>query len=245
MAMLRAFLLLLPCGVVAGDPAGVARVEEDMSGTHKFFMLRERPHRVAQRVIRWSACTLQAQIKRWPDFELPAGSGSNDALDALEAAKDDEAGGGLVEEWDKHMEGFTPELLLTFPLPGRSDEFFYEDIPENSPPVLIRGGFFASASEALLCSSTFRRFVGFRILHRRLCISRSPRRVNTMAMKLAMILTKAVDDDGDHEDGGDDYSFSDDDAAVEDDDDKLKMIMMMMAMVLVLVRMGVRYCPYG
>ncbi|CAE7221978.1 unnamed protein product, partial [Symbiodinium microadriaticum] len=43
--------------------------------------------------------------------------------------------------------GFTPELLLTFPLPGRSDEFFYEDIPENSPPVLIRGGFFASASE--------------------------------------------------------------------------------------------------
>mmetsp|Transcript_100698 Transcript_100698/g.139915 ORF Transcript_100698/g.139915 Transcript_100698/m.139915 type:complete len:254 (+) Transcript_100698:24-785(+) len=109
MAMLRAFLLLLPCGVVAGDPAGVARVEED--------------------------------------FELPAGSGSNDALDALEAAKDDEAGGGLVEEWDKHMEGFTPELLLTFPLPGRSDEFFYEDIPENSPPVLIRGGFFASASE--------------------------------------------------------------------------------------------------
>ena len=77
----------------------------------------------------------------------------------------------------------------------------------------------------------------------RLCISRSPRRVNTMAMKLAMILTKAVDDDGDHEDGGDDYSFSDDDAAVEDDDDKLKMIMMMMAMVLVLVRMGVRYCP--
>lgn len=24
-------------------------------------------------------------------------------------------------------QGFTPELLLTFPLPGRSDEFFYED----------------------------------------------------------------------------------------------------------------------
>ncbi|CAE7194676.1 TMED7, partial [Symbiodinium sp. KB8] len=95
--------------VLAGDPAGVARAEQD--------------------------------------FELPAGSGPNDALDALEAAKDDEAGGGLVEEWDKHMEGFTPELLLTFPLPGRSDEFFYEDIPENSPPVLIRGGFFASASE--------------------------------------------------------------------------------------------------
>jgi len=25
-----------------------------------------------------------------------------------------------------HRQGFTPELLLTFPLPGRSDEFFYE-----------------------------------------------------------------------------------------------------------------------
>mmetsp|Transcript_170 Transcript_170/g.440 ORF Transcript_170/g.440 Transcript_170/m.440 type:complete len:268 (+) Transcript_170:90-893(+) len=58
-----------------------------------------------------------------------------------------EAGSGLVEEWDKHMEGFVPELLLTFPLPARSDEFFYEDLPEGSPPVLIRGGFFASASE--------------------------------------------------------------------------------------------------
>lgn len=53
---------------------------------------------------------------------------------------------GLVEEWDKHMEGFVPELLLTFPLAPRSDEFFYEDLPEG-PPILIRGGFFAAASE--------------------------------------------------------------------------------------------------
>jgi len=52
--------------------------------------------------------------------------------------------GGLVEEWDKHMEGFTPELLLTFPLPPRTDEYFYEDV---TPPVLIRGGFFASSKE--------------------------------------------------------------------------------------------------
>mmetsp|Transcript_103018 Transcript_103018/g.320423 ORF Transcript_103018/g.320423 Transcript_103018/m.320423 type:complete len:189 (+) Transcript_103018:222-788(+) len=44
------------------------------------------------------------------------------------------------------MEGFVPELLLTFPLPPRTDEFFYEDVPPG-PPVLIRGGFFASASE--------------------------------------------------------------------------------------------------
>jgi len=52
--------------------------------------------------------------------------------------------GGLVEEWDNHMEGFTPELLLTFPLSPRTDEYFYEDV---TPPVLIRGGFFASSKE--------------------------------------------------------------------------------------------------
>merc|ERR1712194_65913 len=44
------------------------------------------------------------------------------------------------------MEGFMPELLLTFPLPARTDEFFYEDVPEGEP-IVIRGGFFAAASE--------------------------------------------------------------------------------------------------
>jgi hypothetical protein len=52
--------------------------------------------------------------------------------------------GGLVEEWDRHMEGFVPELLLTFPLSSRTDEFFYEDV---TPPILMRGGFFASSKE--------------------------------------------------------------------------------------------------
>lgn len=52
----------------------------------------------------------------------------------------------LVAEWDKHMEGFNPELLLTFPLSPRTDEFFYEDVPPG-PSILLRGGFFASSSE--------------------------------------------------------------------------------------------------
>lgn len=65
--------------------------------------------------------------------------------DAAAAASDDVVQEGLVDEWDSHMEGFVPELLLTFPLPSRSDEFFFEDLPEG-PPVLIRGGFFASVS---------------------------------------------------------------------------------------------------
>lgn len=53
----------------------------------------------------------------------------------------------LVDEWDTHMEGFNPELLLTFPIAARTEEFFYEEIPQGSPPVLVRGGFFAASSE--------------------------------------------------------------------------------------------------
>mmetsp|Transcript_90165 Transcript_90165/g.254299 ORF Transcript_90165/g.254299 Transcript_90165/m.254299 type:complete len:281 (+) Transcript_90165:97-939(+) len=72
---------------------------------------------------------------------------TGDAADEVaRVAANDGFDPGLIEEWGKHMEGFVPELLLTFPLPARSDEFFYEDVPEG-PPVLIRGGFFASASE--------------------------------------------------------------------------------------------------
>lgn len=52
----------------------------------------------------------------------------------------------LIDEWDVHMADFTPELLLTVPLPARTDEFFYEDVPKG-PPVLIRGGFFASSED--------------------------------------------------------------------------------------------------
>lgn len=52
--------------------------------------------------------------------------------------------GRLVQEWDQHMQGFVPELLLTFPLPARTDEFFFEEV---TPPAFIRGGFFATSAE--------------------------------------------------------------------------------------------------
>jgi len=51
---------------------------------------------------------------------------------------------GLVEEWEHYMDGFTPDILLTFPLPARTVEEFYEDV---DPPFVLRGGFFASSSE--------------------------------------------------------------------------------------------------
>jgi len=51
---------------------------------------------------------------------------------------------GLVEEWEHYMDGFTPDILLTFPLSARTDEYFYEEV---IPPFVLRGGFFASSSE--------------------------------------------------------------------------------------------------
>mmetsp|Transcript_91962 Transcript_91962/g.182701 ORF Transcript_91962/g.182701 Transcript_91962/m.182701 type:complete len:255 (+) Transcript_91962:59-823(+) len=79
------------------------------------------------------------------EFEVPeAGATGGGAADR--ALTSGEANGSLVEEWDRTMDGFVPELLLTFPLAARSDEFFFEDVPEGPPP-LIRGGFFAAASE--------------------------------------------------------------------------------------------------
>lgn len=81
------------------------------------------------------------------EYEVPPNSVDNSAEDAAIAGSQDAERSSLVDEWDKHMEGFVPELLLTFPLAPRTDEFFYEEIPEGSPPVLIRGGFFAAAAE--------------------------------------------------------------------------------------------------
>jgi hypothetical protein len=89
-----------------------------------------------------------AQATAEQDFELPdagqevpvANAGEAEVMSSQQKLEK----GGLVEEWDKHMESFVPELLLTFPLNPRTDEYFYEDV---TPPVLIRGGFFASSKE--------------------------------------------------------------------------------------------------
>ncbi|CEM33699.1 unnamed protein product [Vitrella brassicaformis CCMP3155] len=51
----------------------------------------------------------------------------------------------LIEEWETQMQNFVPEMLVTFQLAGRSDEYFYEEVGEK--PVLIRGGYFVSADE--------------------------------------------------------------------------------------------------
>jgi len=84
--------------------------------------------------------------------ETPLQEAADEARGAALAAqpdKDEKASATndapLVREWDKHMEGFVPELLLTFPLPARTDEYFYEDVGRD--PVLVRGGFFASSED--------------------------------------------------------------------------------------------------
>lgn len=100
----------------------------------------------------WYSCAEEPTVEQ--EFEVPAAAAStsgapnqpNEPEDSkLSATAAHEAArGGLVEEWDKHMEGFTPECLLTFPLLPRTDEHFFEEV---TSPVLIRGGFFASSRE--------------------------------------------------------------------------------------------------
>jgi hypothetical protein len=80
------------------------------------------------------------------EFEVANEPPEDEKGDAAKAGLKSALKEGVIEDWDKHMEGFVPELMLTFPLPPRTDEFFYEDMP-GGDPVLIRGGFFASASE--------------------------------------------------------------------------------------------------
>eukprot|EP00927_Polykrikos_kofoidii_P024146 TRINITY_DN2201_c0_g2_i1.p1 TRINITY_DN2201_c0_g2~~TRINITY_DN2201_c0_g2_i1.p1 ORF type:complete len:299 (-),score=64.77 TRINITY_DN2201_c0_g2_i1:61-885(-) len=95
------------------------------------------------------AATGDAAASAEQEDEVDGSKTSEDVeAEIAEVVKDTERSStGMVQEWEKHMEGFTPELLLTFPLPARTDEFFYEDVAAGAP-VLIRGGFFAAASEA-------------------------------------------------------------------------------------------------
>jgi hypothetical protein len=51
----------------------------------------------------------------------------------------------FMEEWEKVMKDFDPELLVTVPVSARSDEFFYEDVTAKG--TLIRGAFFVIGSE--------------------------------------------------------------------------------------------------
>jgi hypothetical protein len=51
----------------------------------------------------------------------------------------------FMEEWERVMKDFEPELLVTVPVNARSDEFFYEDVTMKG--TLIRGAFFVIGSE--------------------------------------------------------------------------------------------------
>eukprot|EP01067_Filipodium_phascolosomae_P002353 Filipodium_phascolosomae@DN2375_c0_g1_i1.p1 len=52
----------------------------------------------------------------------------------------------LVELWDQHMQHFLPDLLVTFSLAARTDEYFYEEV-ETDEPLLVRGGYFVSGDD--------------------------------------------------------------------------------------------------
>jgi hypothetical protein len=51
----------------------------------------------------------------------------------------------FMKEWEQLMKNFNPDLLVTVPVPARSDEFFYEDV--QTPGTLLRGAYFVIGSE--------------------------------------------------------------------------------------------------
>eukprot|EP01068_Selenidium_serpulae_P004970 Selendium_serpulae@DN3817_c0_g1_i1.p1 len=55
-----------------------------------------------------------------------------------------EAEDGIVHEWDSHMSNFVPDMLVTFQLGTRADEYFYHDVEIEDE--LIRGGYFVSGA---------------------------------------------------------------------------------------------------
>lgn len=73
-----------------------------------------------------------------------AGPANGDSLAEVKAGLTES---GLVGDWEKHMDSFVPNLLLTFPLAARTDEFFFEDVTKDTVGQLLRGALFASAAE--------------------------------------------------------------------------------------------------
>lgn len=65
--------------------------------------------------------------------------------EALEADGDlDLAKRGVASLWEKHMKGYTPELMLTFDISMSRDEFF---ATEADDPVLIRGAWLSTGAD--------------------------------------------------------------------------------------------------
>lgn len=52
----------------------------------------------------------------------------------------------LMKEWDEHMVGFVPSDMVTFELPARGEEIFFENI--NVVPSYIRGAWFITSKES-------------------------------------------------------------------------------------------------
>ncbi|CAG9330832.1 unnamed protein product [Blepharisma stoltei] len=52
----------------------------------------------------------------------------------------------LMKEWDEHMVGFVPSDMVTFELPARGEEIFFENI--DIIPSKIRGAWFITSKES-------------------------------------------------------------------------------------------------
>ena len=57
----------------------------------------------------------------------------------------EEEGKELMREWDEKMQGFVPEDMMTFEIPARGEEEFYE--PIDIIPTVLRGAWFLASSD--------------------------------------------------------------------------------------------------
>jgi len=88
----------------------------------------------------------QAMRDAYQQIEKDKATLEKEALDAKAALKDESLqNDDFVAEWSKHMEGFTPDLTLTFDLVS-GEEHFFTEIKDEKAGELIRGAFFASGS---------------------------------------------------------------------------------------------------
>jgi p24 family protein beta-1 len=71
-------------------------------------------------------------------------SGTKDYKNKKFDLPDNDEASQLIREWDDKMQGFVPEDMITFQIPARSEEEFYEEI--YLTPTILRGAWFLASS---------------------------------------------------------------------------------------------------
>ncbi|EZG53716.1 emp24/gp25L/p24 family protein [Gregarina niphandrodes] len=89
-----------------------------------------------------AAAKRQAQVVGAPNVSVVDYSASNGST------------GTIADEWDRMMQNFMPEMILTFRMGGGEQEHFHQDVIKSG--LLIRGGFFESSGDGDQKSISFK-----------------------------------------------------------------------------------------